>query len=125
MASLGMGQSYELSEEIINQIIEPNRIGNYAYGYLNDSGSFIVKYVGRSDSDLQSRIKHGLQDRLIDESCKKYERFKFSYAYSVKEAYDKECRNYHDFGGDEGLLNNVKHPDKPAEQDYKCPICGE
>lgn len=120
-----MGQSYELSEEIINQIIEPNRIGNYAYGYLNDNGSFIVKYVGRSDSDLKSRIKHGLQDRLNDESCKKYERFKFSYASSVKEAYDKECRNYHDFGGDEGLLNNVKHPDKPAKQDYKCPICGE
>ena len=48
-----------------------------------------------------------------------------SNASNVKEAYDKECRNYHDFGGDEGLLNNVKHPDKPAEQDYKCPICGE
>lgn len=125
MASLGMGQSYELSEEIINQIIEPNRMGNYAYGYLNDNGKFIVKYVGRSDSDLKSRIKHGLQDRENDEKCRKYERFKFSYASNVKEAYDKECRNYHDFGGDEGLLNNAKHPDKPAEQDYKCPICGE
>lgn len=125
MASLGMGQSYELSEEIINRIIEPNRIGNYAYGYLNDSGSFIVKYVGRSDSDLQSRIKHGLQDRLNDENCKKYERFKFSYASNVKEAYDKECRNYHDFGGEEGLLNNVRHPDKPDGEYYKCHICGE
>lgn len=120
-----MGQSYELLEEIINQIIEPNRIGNYAYGYLNDNGSFIVKYVGRSDSDLRSRIKHGLQDRLKYDNCKKYERFKFSYASSVKEAYDKECRNYHDFGGDEGLLNNERHPDKPEGMNYKCPICDE
>lgn len=120
-----MGQSYELSEEIINQIIEPNRIGNYAYGYLNDNGSFIVKYVGRSDSDLKSRIKHGLQDRLNDESCKKYERFKFSYASSVKEAYDKECRNFHDFGGDRGLLNNINHPDKPNNVNCVCLVCGD
>ena len=112
MATLNMGRSYELTYDNINDNIEIGRIGNYAFGYLNDVGRFVVRYVGRSDTDLNDRIKHGIRDMKADPTLR-YERFKFSYADSALEAYEKECRNYHDFGGDEGLLKNDDHPAKP------------
>lgn len=40
MASLIMGVSYTLTEEI-NANIESYRIGNYAFGYLNDGGTLL------------------------------------------------------------------------------------
>lgn len=124
MATLNMGVSYDLTIGEIERLVEANRIGNYAFGYLNNKGVFIVCYVGRSDTDLRERMKHGVDDMLADPSCR-YERFKFSYANSVKEAYEKECRNYHDFGGPEGFLRNKVHPAKPSGYYGACPKCGE
>ncbi len=123
MATLNMGISFDLTYEVIDKVVAENRIGNYAYGYLDNRGVFIVLYVGRSDNDLRERIKHGIKDMQEDSSLR-YERFKFSYAESVEEAYEKECRNYHDFGGDEGKLHNTVHPAKPVNYRGTCPICG-
>lgn len=123
MATLSMGRSYDLTYEEINNNIEDNRIGNYAFGYLNERGRFVVRYVGRSDTDLKTRIRHGVTDMEADPSCR-YERFKFSYAVSPQEAYEKECRNYHDFVGGHSLLN-VNHPAKPENHNGNCPVCGE
>lgn len=122
MATLNMGRSYALTRDEINKNIDDNRIGNYALGYINEQGMFIVKYVGRSDVNLRMRILHGIVDMQKDPTHR-YERFKFSYADSALEAYEKECRNYHDFGGIEGLLLNKTHPDKPVGTDCLCPIC--
>ena len=119
-----MGFSYALTNEEIERIVGENRIGNYALGYLNAKATFIVRYVGRSDTDLRERIKHGIVDMEADSSCR-YERFKFSYAENVQEAYEKECRNYHDFGGDRGKLRNTIHPAKPEGFNGKCPVCRE
>lgn len=124
MATLNMGRSYELTYDNINDNIEIGRIGNYAFGYLNDVGRFVVRYVGRSDTDLNDRIKHGIRDMEADLTLR-YERFKFSYADSALEAYEKECRNYHDFGGDEGLLKNEDHPAKPKGYRGVCPVCNK
>ncbi len=124
MATLGMGRSYDLTYDQINGNIEDNRIGNYAYGYINDNGLFVVRYVGRSDSDLKERVRHGIAEMEADKALR-FERFKFSYADSVVEAYYKECLNYHDFGGAEGRLINKAHPAKPEGHEGKCPICGE
>ena len=123
MASLNMGISYNLTYDEIDRLVLENSIGNYAYGYLNDKGVFIVCYVGRSDTDLKERIKHGIEDMKADPTCR-YERFKFSYADSIQEAYEKECQNYHDFGGEEGYLRNKEHPAKPDRYEGTCPICG-
>ena len=115
MASLGMGKSYDFDRDTINSVITRKCCGNYALGYLNDN-TFIVEYVGRADSDVKARV---LQH--IDED---YERFKFSYATSPKDAFEKECKNYHDFGGDEGKLDNKIHPDRPSNsKNWKCPCC--
>lgn len=119
-----MGISYNLTYDEIDRLVLENSIGNYAYGYLNDKGVFIVCYVGRSDTDLKERIKHGIEDMKTDPTCR-YERFKFSYADSIQEAYEKECQNYHDFGGEEGYLRNEVHPAKPERYEGTCPICGK
>lgn len=124
MATLSMGRSYELTYDVIDDNIQSGRIGNYAYGYINDKGLFVVRYVGRSDADLKERIKHGITDMESDPTCR-YERFKFSYADSIVEAYEKECRNYHDFGGHLGLLVNQNHPAKPEGINCVCPVCEE
>lgn len=123
MATLNMGISYNLTYDEIDRLVLENSIGNYAYGYLNDKGLFIVCYVGRSDTDLKERIKHGIEYMKANPNCR-YERFKFSYADSIQEAYEKECQNYHDFGGEEGYLRNKEHPSKPDRYEGTCPICG-
>ena len=56
MASLNMVGPYLLTEHEINANVEFGRIGNYAFGYLNDKGVFIVRYVGRSDTNLHTKI---------------------------------------------------------------------
>lgn len=114
MASLNMVGPFLLNEKEIDIQIKKGIPGNYAYGYLNDNERFVVQYVGRSDENLNSRIRHGIGQ---------YKMFKYSYARNMKEAFEKECQNYHDFGGDEGLLYNKIHPDRPEGSDYECPVC--
>lgn len=111
MAKLNMKGSYPLTNEEINKQITETSPGNYAYGHVKDN-TFYVEYVGRADSDLNDRIKHGVGQ---------YKRFKYSYAKNAKEAYEEECRNYHDFSP----VDNKRHPDKPDGKNYKCPICGQ
>ncbi len=52
----------------------------------------------------------------------KYKHFKFSYATSPKAAFEKECKNYHDFGGSE-KLDNKQHPERPDGTNWECPVC--
>lgn len=116
MASLGMNGSYDFSLASVDAEITEKKPGNYALGYKKNS-KFIVKYVGRADSNLNKRIK----DHLPKED---YKLFKYSYASSAKAAFEKECQNYHDFGGKEKLDNKI-HPDSPSGINRKCPVCGE
>lgn len=114
MVSLNMHGPFELTQNVIDKVIPNNVIGNYAYGHLDEKGTFVVQYVGRSDINLKERIGHGIGI---------YEYFKFSIANSPLDAYHKECINYHNFGGDQGLLDNAIHPDKPDHGFGLCPIC--
>lgn len=113
---LDMCGPYEFTIEKIDKIISDNKIGNYALGYV-ETDCFYVLYVGRSDTDLKDRIKQHIDEK------ENYKHFKYSYADSSKEAYEKECKNWHDFGGKTGKLDNKIHPDNPNDKNYKCPIC--
>ena len=109
---------YDFTHERINDYVINNHLGNYVLGYVKN-GNFKIKYVGRSDTDI---------NRRLHEELKKYGRlpfFKFSYAKTKKEAYLKECKNYHDFGGLEGKLINEYHPDLPdnCDDELGCPYC--
>jgi hypothetical protein len=139
MGSLEMSGSYPLSDKAIDDAVTRVSAGNYALGYM-DGTTFMVFYVGRSDSDVKQRLHDWVDapsrsrkyapsakaaygyrhrgplplgipalDRVgigVDSS---YTCFAFSYARSAEAAFEKECRNYHDFGGSDGL-DNEAHP---------------
>jgi len=122
---LGEKMPYSLSElgsltnEKIDQMVKKKSPGVDVPGvYVLDKSStapFHVDYVGRSDDDLNARLKTHVG------SVYKY--FKFDYATSPKNAFEKECELYHDFGGPQGKLDNKVHPDRPAGSGWKCPKC--
>lgn len=114
MASLEMNGPYDFNEESIEKVIKKISAGNYALGRENEKGEFIVKYVGRSDGDVKGRLKQHIGEN--------YMKFKYSYASSPKEAFDKECKNYHDFGENDKLDNEI-HPDRPENTNWKCQFC--
>lgn len=112
MATLGMNGPYPLTDKKIDEVVTKTSAGNYALGYTKES-VFYVKYIGRSDNDLNMRLKNWVG---------KYTEFKFSYATSPKAAFDKECNNFHDFGETDKLDNTI-HPDRPNNSGWKCPQC--
>mgnify|MGYP006378822603 CR=1 FL=1 len=120
MASLDMLGPFALTDNEVNKRVPENVMGNYAFGYIDkEDGAFVVCYVGRSDFDLKKEIKQQMRtDRA--EGCT---HFMFSIAKTKKDAFEKECRNYHDFGECD-CLNNDIHPAKPAGTEYKCPVEG-
>lgn len=111
MASLNMNGPFDLTVEKIDEEIIKTSAGNYALGYMKED-TFIVQYVGRADKDLNKRLKDWVG---------KYIKFKYSYASSPKDAFEKECKNYHDFG--ENKLDNKIHPDRPDGSSWECPVC--
>lgn len=115
MATLGLEGPWSLTDQAIDAAIKEQAPGNYALGETKDDGTFVVLYVGRSDNDLNARL-HDWTGRP------RYEKFKASYAPSAKAAFEKECRNFHDFGGAD-TLDNESHPDRPDGTDWTCPIC--
>ena len=117
MVALNMNGPYSLTANAIDQEVTQTSPGNYALGYLGDD-AFVVRYVGRSDSDVNDRLHRWVG------VTKRDSQFKFSYASSVKEAFEKECRNYHDFGESENL-NNDRHPAAPDGTSWSCPACGQ
>lgn len=105
---------YDFTKEEIEERVTNKQAGNYALGYVDEKSTFKVLYVGRSDTDLNAELKNRT-------SWTKYKQFKYSYASSAKTAFEKECNNYHDFGG-KGSLDNEIHPARPDGTIYSCPV---
>ena len=55
LGPLQMSGSFSLDDAMIDEAVSRTSPGNYALGYLDD-GTFQVFYVGRSDSDVRSRL---------------------------------------------------------------------
>lgn len=118
MPILDMKGPFPFTSREVDLRITRHQVGNYALGYLDKQRVFHVQYVGRSDTDVNARIKDHLQEE-------RYNYFKFSYASSPKDAFEKECQNYHDFGESRKLDNDI-HPDLPDNSpNWKCPVCGD
>ena len=122
MASLKMSGPFPFTIEGIDNNVPEDLIGNYALGRNNPKNkSFIVQYVGRS-TDVRKRLHDHLNDPKEDWS--NITLFKFSQAADEQDAYEKECRNWHDFGGESHSLQNEIHPAKPEGKSYlECPVC--
>ncbi|MBT8399446.1 MAG: hypothetical protein KJO98_03130 [Rhodothermia bacterium] len=116
MASLEMHVSYPLDAAVVSRLVSANSPGNYALGRLTeDQSTFLISFVGRADNDLRKPL-------LFWAGEGSFTHFKFSYASSVRAAFEKECANYHDFGGSE-KLQNTNHPARPAGKRWQCPRC--
>jgi len=109
---------YDFNPDKIDEVVTERSAGNYALGHITPSGELLVRYVGRSDIDLNKELK--ARSNLRDDSF--YHQFSFSYAPSPKAAFEKECRNFHDFGGSEWLHNEI-HPARPDGTNLKCTVC--
>jgi hypothetical protein len=105
-----MTGAFPLNEAEIAKQVTNNSPGNYAFGNVDDKNVFHVYYVGCAETDLIGRIRQGIG---------KYKQFKFSYAASAQEAFEKESQNYHDFNPPDNKI----HPAKPAGSGAKCPRC--
>jgi hypothetical protein len=141
MRLLEMNGSYPLTDEGVDETVTRTAPGNYALGYM-DGSTFMVFYIGRSDSDVRDRLHEWVgapsRDRYppaskaawasrrrflmpldapalarvggVDGS---YTRFAYSYAPSAEAAFERQCRNYDDFGGS-GELDNERYPRPPS-----------
>lgn len=114
MANRVLFGPFNLKKEIIREKV-PQKKGNYLF--LSSLG--VVKYIGRSDSDLQTEILQQM-DTYRANGCTQ---FKYSLSESVRDAYETECRDYHNYGGKD-KLNNRYHPDEPEGHHYPCPVEG-
>ena len=103
-----------LTNEKIDEVVTRTSPGVYALDRI-PGGGFHVNYVGRSDDDLNERLESWVGS--------KYKWFEFDYATSRKDAFEKECELWHDFGGPKGKLDNEKHPERPNGTNWKCPKC--
>jgi hypothetical protein len=114
-----LGNILYLSVDRIDEEVKKEKFGIYVL----DRGrtSFRVFYVGRSDVCLNTRLKEHVGEKYGGST---YEYFKYDYATSVNEAYEKECECYHDNGGSDKLDNDA-HPKKPENSNLNCPVCGE
>jgi hypothetical protein len=138
LGPLEMSGSFPLDDAMIDEEVSRTSPGNYALGYM-DAGTFVVFYVGRSDSDVKRRLHEWVgapsryaryapatrapwaaqrrgpfpvdapaQGRVGTGVDSSYTRFAYSYATSAEAAFQKECRNYDEFGGSDGLDNPAR-----------------
>ena len=143
LGPLEMSGSFSLDDEVIDEVVSRTSPGNYALGYM-DGDTFLVFYVGRSDSDVRRRLHEWVgtpsryaryastakaawgarrRGRLpLDVPAQgpvgargesSYTRFAYSYASSSEVAFEKECRNYDDFGGCVALDNTARPVSPP------------
>ena len=102
---------FPLNVETVDAEITKISPGNYRLGLKNVGGEFVPYYVGRSDKNLNQRLKDWVGE---------YDWFTTAYAPSTKDAHEQECRDYHNLNP----RDNKEHPKRPAETNLKCPICG-
>lgn len=114
MASLNMEGPFLLVPDKIDEVVSPLKPGAFALGYIADI-NFVVVYIGRSDKNLNEELK----DWVYRKSDCIF--FKYYFAKTAQEAFEKECVCYHDFGG--VSLKSAQHPQRIEGSDWKCSKC--
>lgn len=101
---------YPLTTKGVEENIPVKSPGVYALGSTR-ANTFYITYVGRSDEDVAARLKNHVA--LPDPQ------FKFTYASSAVDAFEKECELYHEYRTNA----NQVHPARPQGSNRKCPRC--
>lgn len=99
---------------LTEQDINKNILGVLIGVYMLSRGNGVVHYVGRSDTELSSRLKQHLNDGA-------YSQFWFEIVPSPLEAYYLECKCYHEY---KPVDNSNNHPALPPGATWKCPVAG-
>ena len=110
MPNTGLSGPYPLDWHNVDEHVAA-AIGAYALGYVNEQNAFVVRYVGRSDGNLNVTLRRRVGS---------YKSFKFRHFDTRNEAFERECRMFHDFGG-VGSLDNDVHPARPPDTNMNCP----
>ena len=106
---------YIFNKNTIDKIINDDKIGNYSLGTKINETKLKVYYIGRSDTDLKSELLKRIKTH-------NHTHFLYKYASTSREAFEKECKDYHKFHHPK--LENKNHPDRPNGSKLKCPIDG-
>ena len=105
----GLKGPFALSDGVIDGEVTKTSAGVYALA-MNYEDPFHISFVGRSDLDLNNQLHVHVG---------KYERFKYEYCSSAREAFEKECGLFHDFEPE----GNYVHPGRPSGTGWRCPRC--
>ena len=106
---------FRMTPDVIREVVQKHRAGVYILGDVIN-GEFAIRYVGRSDHCLQTRLlTHGYLY-----NC---QYFIFSYAEDAKSAFELESKWWHDCRNTGHHLLNKIHPDSPSGMMLDCPFC--
>ena len=105
------------------------RISSVPGAYILGSANGQALYVGRSDTDIRSRLlmhlapsQHMVHFGNVSRGVYGgLEQFWFQYASYMYEAYYLECQWYHQFSP----MHNQVHPVRPFGGAVRCPVCGQ
>lgn len=106
---------FRMTPDVIRNEVIKGVPGAYILGDMED-GEFKFKYVGRSDSCLQTRL-------LTHDYLYEYSYFVFAYTADAKKAFELESKWWHDCHNNNITLRNQIHPDSPSNQLLCCPYC--
>ncbi len=109
MAIPSLSEPTVLTEKDIDASVTSTSPGVYVLDKTT-SGPWVNSYVGRSDTDLNARLKKWVG---------KYGYFKAAYMNSPAAAFDAECQLFHALAPSD----NVVHPARPADSNWVCPRC--
>lgn len=105
---------YLFLPEVIREYVQPGRPGVYVLG--DNENGFQYRYVGRSDTCLQTRL-------LTHNHLYRFEYFIFRYVDSPKDGFLLESKWWHDCRVQGFPLVNQIHPDAPSHSGFTCPYC--
>lgn len=106
---------FRMTPDVIRAEVIKGIPGVYVLGDVEE-GEFKFKYVGRSDSCLQTRL-------LTHDYLYEYPYFVFAYVKDAKKAFELESKWWHDCYNNKVSLRNQIHPDSPSNQLLYCPYC--
>jgi hypothetical protein len=91
-------------------VVTRKSAGVYALGHADAQGRFCINHVGRSDSDVRSKLLDYIGSDAL---------FKYIYYSFPQTAFEKECALFHDISPP----GNRLHPDRPKDTKWRCPRC--
>jgi len=103
---------FDFNDFTIDTTVKLKSPGVYLLGYSMNN-TFFVERVGRSDTNLNARLKSA-------EYRGNFRQFKARYCPSAEQAFHEECALWHAYGTGKG---NPYHPARPAGINIRCKHC--